>query len=293
MISEKLPGLLVETEWLSEHLHEPDLRILDSTVFLRPDSSSKGLIIESGYERWAQGHIPGAGFADLIEVFSDATSPLRFTVPSAEQFAAAAEELGISEGTRVVIYDQGQTMWATRLWWLFRTFGFDNAAVLNGGWRKWKQEGRPSSTEVPAFARGHFVPRLRPELIATKEEVLTAIQEGRTCLINALSQEQFEGRVEVGNGKRGHIPSSVNVAASGLLDPATNAYLPLDELRAKVEGDGAVTADKVITYCGGGIAATSDAFVLTLLGVPHVAVYDGSLSEWTADPSLTLETGPA
>jgi thiosulfate/3-mercaptopyruvate sulfurtransferase len=291
MAIEKLPGPLVETSWLGEHLHEPDLRILDSTVFLRPDSSSKGLIIESGYEKWAQGHIPGAGFADLIEAFSDPTSPLRFTLPSPERFAAAAEELGISEGTQVVIYDQGQTMWATRLWWLFRTFGFDNAAVLDGGGRKWTLEGRPTSTEVPTFARGHFVPRLRPELIATKEEVLTAIQEGRTCLINALSKAQHEGSVEVGNGKRGHIPSSVNVPAGGLLDPATNAYLPLEQLRAKVEGVGALTADKVITYCGGGIAATSDAFVLTLLGVPHVAVYDGSLSEWTADPSLTLEIG--
>lgn len=293
MTIEKLPGPLVETSWLVEHLHEPDLRILDSTVFLRPDSSSKGLIIESGYANWALGHIPGAGFADLIEAFSDPASPLRFTLPSAEQFAAAAEDLGINEGTRVVIYDQGQIMWATRLWWLLRTFGFDNAAVLDGGWRKWSLEGRPTSTEIPAFPRGHFIPRLRPELIATKEEVLTAIQEGRTCLINALSKEQFEGRVEVGNGKRGHIPTSVNVSAAGLLDPTTNAYLPLEQLRAKVEGVGAITADKVITYCGGGIAATSDAFVLTLLGVPNVAVYDGSLSEWTADPSLTLETGPA
>ncbi len=293
MTIEKLPGPLVETSWLVEHLHEPDLRILDSTVFLRPDSSSKGLIIESGYANWALGHIPGAGFADLIESFSDPASPLRFTLPSAEQFAAAAEDLGISEGTRVVIYDQGKTMWATRLWWLLRTFGFDNAAVLNGGWRKWSLEDRPTSAETPSFPRGHFIPRLRPELIATKEEVLTAIQEGRTCLINALSKEQFEGRVEAGNGKRGHIPTSVNVSAAGLLDPTTNAYLPLEQLRAKVEGVGAITADKVITYCGGGIAATSDAFVLTLLGVPYVAVYDGSLSEWTADPSLTLETGPA
>src|SRR6266700_4724693 len=178
MTIEKLPGPLVETSWLVEHLHEPDLRILDSTVFLRPDSSSKGLIIESGYANWALGHIPGAGFADLIESFSDPASPLRFTLPSAEQFAAAAEDLGISEGTRVVIYDQGKTMWATRLWWLLRTFGFDNAAVLNGGWRKWSLEDRPTSAETPSFPRGHFIPRLRPELIATKEEVLTAIQEG-------------------------------------------------------------------------------------------------------------------
>src|SRR5713226_546343 len=107
MTIEKLPAPLVETSWLAEHLHEPNLRILDSTVFLRPDPSSNGLIIESGYAAWAQGHIPGAGFADLIETFSDTTSPLRFTLPSAEQFAAAAEDLGINEGMQVVLYDQG------------------------------------------------------------------------------------------------------------------------------------------------------------------------------------------
>jgi thiosulfate/3-mercaptopyruvate sulfurtransferase len=291
MTIEKLPSPLVETTWLADHLNEPNIRILDSTVFLRPSSSGAGLTIESGRAGWAQGHIPGSGFADLIKAFSDSSSSLPFTVPSAEQFAAAIEVLGISDGVSVLIYDQAQNTWAARLWWLLRTFGFDNAAVLNGGWKKWSLEGLPTSTDVPTFTRGHFVPRLRPELIASKEEVLAAVNDGQTCLINALPADQHEGRVPVSNGRRGHIPSSVNIPAGGLVDPTTAAYLPLEQLRAKATD--AITAGRVITYCGGGIAASSDAFILTLLGVPHVAVYDGSLSEWTADPTLSLEIGTA
>lgn len=292
MSIEKLPSPLVETTWLVDHLNDPHIRILDSTVFLQP-SPSGGVTIESGRKTWAQGHIPGAGFADLIEAFSDTSSSLLFTLPSAEQFASAIEELGISEDVNVVIYDQLQNSWAARLWWLLRTFGFDNAAILNGGWKKWTHENLPTSTEIPVFTRGHFLPKSRPELIASKEEVLAAVNDGKIRLVNALSPDQHEGRIPVSNGRRGHIPSSVNIPAGALVDPITSAYLPLEQLRAKAASVGATEAEKVITYCGGGIAASCDAFILTLLGVPNVAVYDGSLSEWTSDPSLPLETGTA
>ena len=130
MAIKKLPSPLVETTWLVSHLNEPNIRILGSTVFLRPSSSGGGLTVESGRATWAQGHIPGAGFADLIKALSDTSSPFLFTLPSAEQFAAEIEELGISGDVHVVIYDQVQNTWATRLWWLLRTFGFDNAAVF-------------------------------------------------------------------------------------------------------------------------------------------------------------------
>lgn len=292
MISQKLPSSLVETTWLAEHLHDLNIRVIDSTVILHL-SPSGDASMECGRTAWEQGHIPGSGFADLLETFSDTSSPFPLTFPVAEQFSASIEELGIGEDTMVVVYDQGHTAWATRFWWLLRAFGFDNVAVLNGGWKKWRRENLPVSTEITPFARGHFVPRLRAELLATKDEVIAATHDEGICLLNALSADHHAGRISVSHGRYGHIPSSVHVPPGALLDPTTNAYFPLEQCRAKLAHVGATTAKRVITYCAAAVNASSHAFILTLLGVSNVAVYDGSQVEWNADPALPLEVEEA
>jgi thiosulfate/3-mercaptopyruvate sulfurtransferase len=182
-------------------------------------------------------------------------------------------------------------MWAARVWWMLRAVGFDQAAVLNGGWRKWTHEGRPSSTEPCAYSPARFVPRPRPELFVGKNAVLAGLGERATCVLNALSEEQHRGTGGVAYGRPGRIAGSRNVPARALVDPTTHAYLPADVLRARFAEAGVLDAGRVITYCGGGIAASSDAFVLTLLGHENVVVYDASLSEWATDPSLPMETG--
>jgi thiosulfate/3-mercaptopyruvate sulfurtransferase len=216
-----------------------------------------------------------------------------FPMPSASQFEAAMSRYGVGEGTRVVLYDDMVNLWATRVWWMLRAFGFEEVAVLNGGWKKWTSEGRPVSTAPPTYPAAQFVARPRPELIATKDEVLDAIDQQSTCLINALDPDEYAGRGPVRYGRPGHIPSSVNVSFLSVLDPETNAYRNPERLRDQFNQVGALHKDRVITYCGGAIAACSDAFVLTLLGVDNVAVYDGSITEWAADATLPLVTGDA
>jgi thiosulfate/3-mercaptopyruvate sulfurtransferase len=285
------PQYLVETDWLAAHLGDANLRIFDCTTYLDPDPVTV-FRARSGRPEWEQGHIPRSDYLDLQGELSDMSSPLRFTMPSAEQFAAAMSRHGVEDGTRVVLYSVGSVMWAARVWWMLRAFGFDEVAILNGGLDKWKAEGRPLSTEPAPSRTARFVARPRPEMIATKAQVMAAIGDPRASIVNALSAKQHTGEGGVHYGRPGRIAGSVNVPAQALVDAETKVFLPAGNLAALFAETGADKADKVITYCGGGIAATADAFALALLGHDDVAVYDGSLGEWVRDPTAPMETGP-
>ena len=289
------PQYLVETGWLAEHLDDPDIRIIDCTSYL-PDYFEKADVTkQSGAENYAQGHIPGSVYVDLIHDLSDPDKPeIMYPMPPTEQFTAVMSRLGVGDGTRVILYDGFLNMWSTRVWWMLRAFGFDNAAVLNGGWQKWAAEGRPVSTEPGSYPPAEFVPDPRPELIATKEDVLAAINDEETRLINALSEAEHTGDPSFPHHytRPGHIPTSENVPFTGVIDlGGTSAYLDPEQLRAQYGAAGAFDGDKVITYCGGGIAASQAAFLLTLLGAEKIALYDGSLTEWGADANLPMVTG--
>ena len=189
-------------------------------------------------------------------------------------------------------------MFSARLWWMLRAIGFDDAAVLDGGFVRWVMEGRPVTTDVPRHPPARLDPRPRPGLFVGKAAVRAALGDSGVVLVNALSAEQHAGRGGVTYGRPGRIAGSVSVPARSLTDPATHAFLPRDRLRAAFEAagvlrSGAAGARNVVTYCGAGIAASSDAFVLALLGASGVAVYDGSLEEWARDPACPMESGPA
>lgn len=276
---------LVTSSWLADHIDDPDLRILECTVDLKPGPG--GFTAQEMSDVWAEGHIPNSAYADLTNNLSDPDSELRFTMPTAEHFGRAMEALGVGQGTRVVLYDRRMTMWATRVFWMLRAFGFDDCAVLDGGFKNWKMEGRKVSTDpAPEREATTFVANPRPELIATLEQMEAAAGSETTCIINSLSPENHDG-TDDSYGRPGHIPGASNVFAIALLDTETHRYRPVAELAQLFEH---LPADKpVITYCGGGIAATSDAFVLTqLLGRDDVSVYDGSLSEWLKDPERPM-----
>lgn len=277
---------LVSADWLADNLEDPHLRILECTVAFRRG----GFGMVSGREEWAEAHIPRSGFADLTTDLSHSNHHVPLMMPPPDQFSEAMGRLGVGPGNRVILYDRAFTMWAARVWWMLRAHGFDDAAVLDGGWRKWIADGRVVSTAPPDHARATFEPRPRPGLIATKDEVLAGMEQDNTCLICGLSPKEYSGEVTT-YGRPGHIPGSSNVPARHLVNRETHEFLPLLKLQELVEPTGGLTADRVITYCGGGTAGSSVAFVLTLLGHTNVAVYDGSLLEWAADPDLPLSTG--
>jgi thiosulfate/3-mercaptopyruvate sulfurtransferase len=285
-----VPSPLVSAEWLAAHLHDPELRVLDATVFLHPNPDGAGYIPESGLARWQASHIEGAQFVDLIDAFSDSTSKVRFTMPPPAEFCARAGALGIGDNSTVVIYSTGSPMWATRLWWMFRSVGFDACAVLDGGFARWSQHSLPVTATTTSYPPAQLTPHARPALWANQADVLAAINDGEVCTINALSPQVYSGEKNM-YGRPGHIPGSRNVFYDSLINPEDGTWRAPEALRPLFEGVGAFERPKVICYCGGGISATMDALALMLTGHPQIAVYDGSMMEWVADPALPLTLG--
>jgi thiosulfate/3-mercaptopyruvate sulfurtransferase len=273
---------VVSTQWLADHLGTEQLVVLDATVLPYTQPSGKPGYL-SGHESYVvNGHLPGAVFADVIEELSDPSAAFPFTRPSVERFEAAAGALGIDNGTAVVVYDAVLGQWAARVWWLFRAFGYDRVAVLDGGLTAWLAEGR--ETEVghvePSAAR--FTAVERPEAWVSTSDVEAIVKgEAAGALVCGIPPKEFSG--EAG---RGHIPGSLSAPAGRLVDREANTFLPADRLRATFEP--VLGEERVVTYCNGGIAAASDALALVLAGHRNVAVYDGSLNEWAADPERPL-----
>ena len=287
---------IVTTDWLAQHLTDPDLRIFDCTTHLIHQSSPQSdapYVVQSGKNDYDKAHLPGAAFIDLQQDLSDTASPYRFTCLQANELAKRFGELGIGDDTTVVLYSQTTPQWATRIWWLLRTIGFDRACVLDGGLTRWQTDGRAVSRETTIFPPASLTTQPRNGLLVDKTTVLSAIDDDNTCTINALRAVQHAGldNGEFGNyGRPGHIPNSFNVPTNELVDAATMEFLPSEEIRSRLDAVGAYEADHVITYCGGGIAASTTAMFLVLFGHPHVSLYDASLSEWAIDQNLPMVT---
>jgi thiosulfate/3-mercaptopyruvate sulfurtransferase len=276
---------LVTAEWLSEHIDDPDLVVLDCSVLIQPDEDGNYQSV-SGRPNFENGHIQGAAFADLKGDLSDSSSPHQFAVPSPERFAEVMGELGVGDKTRVVLYDNSNSAWAARVWWMLRWVGFDRAALLDGGLDAWTDAGQSLSTGSAMPTARILTPAVRPELIADRDEVFAAIDKDDVNIIDALPAPQYSGEMTM-YARPGHISSASNVPINSLVDDS-GQYLPGDELGTLFEGD---KDTRAITYCGGGIAASSNAFIMTRLGYKDVAVYTASLQEWAADPANPMTTG--
>lgn len=285
------PEAIVTGDWLEANLGDPALRIYDCTFYLHyEEGTGRPYAVESGRADYEDGHIPGAGFLDLQADFSDDGAPTRFMHLTPAATAAAFGRLGLGDGRRAVLYARGSPTRATRFWWMLRWLGFDNAALLDGGMDKWEQDGRPVSTQPCAYPPAHMTIAARPALWAGRDEMLAAIGDGAICSLNALDAGLHRGE-SARYGRPGRIPGSTNVPAGTLVDPVTQEIRPAGEVAALFAAAGAVSSKRILNYCGGGIAATLDAYLQHRLGYTDIAVYDASMSEWAKDEALPIETG--
>jgi thiosulfate/3-mercaptopyruvate sulfurtransferase len=273
----------VTTEWLAKHLDEPDVRVVDGTWHMPQATRDARAEFEAA-------HIPGAVFFD-IDAIADRATSLPHMLPSAAQFAASVGELGISNGHRIVVYDVRGVVSAARVWWTFRAFGHDDVAVLDGGLRKWRAEGRPVESGGAAPAHVAFTARLRPELVRDVEAMRANVARRTVQVLDARSAGRFAGtEPEPRAGLRGgHIPGSLSLPYETLYRP-DGTLKPPNELREAVTAAGVDLDRPVVTTCGSGVTASVLALALYLIGRRDVAVYDGSWSEWGSRSDTPVET---
>jgi len=274
---------LVSTAWLAEHLGAPDVKVADATYFLPT-------LGRDAREEYEQAHIPGAVFFDIDEI-ADAESPLPHMLPDAAKFASRVRKLGLGDGTRIVLYDNNRYSASARAWWMFRVFGHDDVAVLDGGLAKWRAEGRPVTDEPVRPTERHFTARRNNLLVRDLEQIRGNLLERREQLIDARSAGRFLGtEPEPRAGlRRGHVPQSLNLPFTEVL-AEDGTIRPPDALRRRFEQIGLDPGQPVATTCGSGVTAATLALALHEIGIDDVAVYDGSWSEWGARPDTPVES---
>lgn len=286
---------LVETDWLAEHLNDPDLRIVDMRGYVRTvqrDGVQEALYVGAP-EEYAQEHIPGAVYIDWTQDIVDLDDPVEAQIAPPEKFAETMERLGIGDQHRVVVYDtHPASQFATRLWWALNYYGHRNVAVLNGGLRKWQHENLPLSAEVPSYPPAHFTPEVQPQMRATAQEVLNSLKQPGTLLIDAREPAQYSGAVARGHGRAGHIPGAINIPREELI-ASDGTFRSNEELSQVFARNQVRPEERVIAYCNGGVAATTVLFSLAMLGYPTLTNYDGSWNEWGSRNDLPTEVSNA
>ena len=274
---------LVSTGWLAAHSAEPRLVILDTSWYL-PSSG------RNAAEEFVGGHLPGAVFFDL-DAGSDRTSPLPHMLPSESAFARYAGSLGVGNDSAVVVYDgSGGNMSAARVWWMFRAFGHANVAVLDGGFGKWREEGRPLETGAVRTTPRRFEARLIAGLLRTWSQVSAALRGRDAQVVDTRSAGRFQGAAPEPRAglPSGHMPGAINLPYTDLVHADGTALTP-EELRIRLSQAGVRPDRPVIATCGSGTSACTLLHALFRLGQDHTALYDGSWTEWAGSGMPVVE----
>jgi thiosulfate/3-mercaptopyruvate sulfurtransferase len=279
------PRNLVSTDWLAERLRAGDVRVLDAT-WLMP------ALKRDARREHEEAHIPGAAYFDIDRI-ADPDSPLPHMLPDAERFAAEVGALGVGDGDQVVVYDSNGYAASARAWWMFRAFGHDRVAVLDGGLGKWRAEGRPLESGPVRPSPRRFTARFRPELVRDLGAVRANLESRREQVLDARARGRFEGTApEPRPGLRsGHIPGSLNLPYPDLIDPADGTLLSPDRIRERLAAAGVDPERPAATTCGSGVTAAIVSLALHRVGRADVPVYDGPWTEWGGRPDTPVETG--
>ncbi len=278
---------LVSTQWLADHLKDPNIRVLDAT-FKLPG------VTPLPKDDFLSAHIPGAVFFD-VEAVSDHSSSLPHMFPSADQFGRDVGSLGIGKDDTVVIYDAGGWVAAPRAWWMFLSFGHTNVRLLDGGMKKWLAENRPVEGGDAKPKSKTFKATFDAARVRSMQQMIGNLESKMEQVIDARPSGRFDGSVsEPRPGLRaGHIPGSRSVPYAGLFDATTGAMKSPDELRAAFSGAGVDLKKPIVTSCGSGVSAGVLTLALYRLGVTETSLYDGSWSEWGVGGGPPVATGPA
>ena len=277
---------IVTTDWLADHLNDPDIVLCDCSFYLPTDPRNAAML-------YSEARIPGARFFD-VDAIKDEATDLPHMLPAPEVFAAHMSRLGISNTATVIFYDQVGLFSAARGWWMMRVFGHDRAAVLDGGLPKWKAEGRALETAPPAAPPvTAFAPSLRPDLVRDVTAMKAIVEDDSALILDARPAGRFNGTApEPRKGVRGgHMPGAHNIPFNQLL-AADGTMLPPDQLRARFAAEGADGARPVVTSCGTGVTAAVLTLGLAVAGLPQGALYDGSWTEWGGRPDTRVEAAP-
>lgn len=276
---------LISAKWLMDNLSAPDLRVIDATWYA-PFTNPP----ETGRDAYMRAHIPDAVHFDIDQI-TDPDSTLAHTIPPAHVFSSRVRKLGLGDGNRLIVYDQNGFFAAARVWWMFRTMGFSDIFVLDGGLQAWTDAGGETDDIPPVAVERHLTPRVRADLLKTKEQIAAMLDKPHPKIIDARPAGRFTGEMPEPRSSlpSGHIPGSVNIPGGAL---SKDGYMASpEELNDLFSAQGINPTDPIIASCGSGVTAAITALALATLGNEHVAVYDGSWTEWALDGNLPIATG--